>query len=225
MSNQPSVERHLIVVLGAIACVAVLGVLAILPYRLYTRDIRQASVSAHRISSVVHTALSQMLLDDHSTQEDVTDLVNRMQGIADLEIRLRKLQPGEVHPASTSGKGSSTRDDTDLTYVSPPIIDREGNTWLASMYFDLSPMKQRSIRLIVDLVIAVALGSMAFSAAIFLLVRRSLIEPIRNITREIERIAAAGPEGTVNLGLPEFASREMTGLSRAVVRACSARTR
>ena len=42
MSNQQSVERHLIVVLGAIACIAVLGVLAILPYRLYMRDIRQA---------------------------------------------------------------------------------------------------------------------------------------------------------------------------------------
>jgi hypothetical protein len=225
VSNQQSVERHLIVVLGAIACIAVLGVLAILPYRLYMRDIRQASVDAHRVSRVVHTALSRLLLDEHATEQDVADLINRFQGIADLEIRLRQLPEGEVHPAATSGKGSSTRDDTDLTYVSPPIIDREGHTWLASMYFDLSAMKQRSLRLIIDLVLAVVLGSLAFSLVIFLLVRRSLIDPIRQVTREIERIADAGPGSSPSLGLPEFESREMAGLASAVSRACAAKSR
>ena len=39
------------------------GVLAILPYRLYARDVRHATVHAHRIASVVHTALSHAILE------------------------------------------------------------------------------------------------------------------------------------------------------------------
>jgi hypothetical protein len=42
MSQAPSVERRLIITLLAIACIAIGGVLAILPYRLYARDIQQA---------------------------------------------------------------------------------------------------------------------------------------------------------------------------------------
>lgn len=37
----PSGESRLALVLGGIAGVAIFGVLAILPYRLYTRDIRR----------------------------------------------------------------------------------------------------------------------------------------------------------------------------------------
>jgi len=159
MSQAPSVERRLIITLSAIACIAIGGVLAILPYRLYARDIQQATTDAHRVSSVVHTALSHALIRDELDPASLTDLMNRLQGLGNVEVRLRRLDEGEIHPAVTSGKGSSTRRDTELTYVAPPIIDRDGTTWLATMEFDLSPMKRRSIRLITDLVIAVTLGS------------------------------------------------------------------
>ena len=52
MSGSNSLERRLQIALAGIACVAVIGVMAILPYRLYERDIRHARVSAHRIASV-----------------------------------------------------------------------------------------------------------------------------------------------------------------------------
>ncbi len=42
----PSVESRLALVLAGIAGVAIFGVLAILPYRVYTRDIRNAEVHA-----------------------------------------------------------------------------------------------------------------------------------------------------------------------------------
>ena len=63
------------------------------------------------------------------------------------------------------------------------------------------------------------------SLVIFLLVRRSLIDPIRQVTREIERIAEAAPGSSPSLGLPEFESREMAGLASAVSRACAAKSR
>ncbi len=210
MRQSPSVERHLIRVLGGIACVAVLGVLAILPIRLYQRDIRHATVHAHRVSSVVHTALSHGLIEG----DDLGDLINRFQGIADLEIRLRPLATGETHPAGTSQKGSSHLDGTILRFLAPPLLDRDGRTWLAEMTFDLSPMKRESIRLIVDLLLAVALGSAVFSAAVFLLVRRALVTPLREITRTIE----ASCEEGATLHSPDFSTREMEELAEAVAR-------
>ena len=214
MIQLSDIERRLVWVLAAIAVVAILGVLAILPYRLYERDIRVATVNAHQASSLVHTALSQGLVSG----QDVSDLVNRFQGNADFEIRLAKLEQGTIHPAATSRKGSSTLDGTDLTYVAPPILDRSGGTWVASMYFDLAPMKRRSIRLIVDLVLAVALGSMVFSGLVFVVVRRSLLGPLRTLTTSIEEQTSSGAP----LDLPEFHTGEMRELTEAIERACTA---
>ncbi|MBW2291026.1 MAG: hypothetical protein JRG89_00155 [Deltaproteobacteria bacterium] len=219
MSQAPSVERRLIITLLAIACIAIVGVLAILPYRLYSRDIQQATTDAHRLSSVVHTALSHALLRDEVDQASLTDLVNRLQGMGNVQVRLRRLESGELHPVATSGKGSSTRRDTELTYVAAPIIDRAGAIWLATMEFDLSPMKRRSIGLITDLVLAVAIGSLAFSAVIFVLIRRTLLDPIQSVTDRIGEIAAGG----VSIKMPEFASAEMAALAREVERACETR--
>jgi hypothetical protein len=222
MSQAPSVERRLIMTLLVIAGIAIAGVLAILPYRLYSRDIQQATTDAHRLSSVVHVALSHALLGEEVDQASLTDLVNRLQGMGNVGVRLRSLEPGELHPAATSGKGSSTRRDTELVYVAPPITDRRGTTWIATMEFDLSPMKRRSVRLITDLVLAVAIGSLAFSAMIFLLIRRTLLQPIRSVTQLISDIADG--EGTGGLiQMPEFASAEMETLAREVERACKVR--
>jgi methyl-accepting chemotaxis protein len=222
MNQAPSVERRLIQTLLVIAGIAIGGVLAILPYRLYSRDVQQATTDAHRLSSVVHVALSHALLREELDQTSLTDLVNRMQGMGNVEVRLRSLAPGELHPAATSGKGSSTRRDTELVYVAPPITDRLGKTWLATMEFDLSPMKRRSIHLITDLVLAVAIGSLAFSSVIFLLIRRALLQPIQSVTERIAEIAEA-PDIGQSIRMPEFESAEMNALAREVERACEAR--
>ncbi len=222
MNQPPSVERRLIITLGVIACVAVAGVLAILPYRLYSRDIEQATTNAHRLSGVVHSTLSHALLRDDVDSASLTDLVNRLQGMGDIQVRLRQLEKGEVHPVATTGKGSSSRRDTELTYTAPPIVDKAGRTWLATMEFDLTPMKRRSIRLITDLSLAVVLGSLIFSAMIFFLIRRALIEPIQSVTDRIGQIADAGADGEL-ISMPEFSSAEMTALAREVERACEAR--
>jgi hypothetical protein len=222
MNQAPSVERRLIQTLLVIAGIAIGGVLAILPYRLYSRDVQQATTDAHRLSSVVHVALSHALLREELDQTSLTDLVNRMQGMGNVEVRLRSLAPGELHPAATSGKGSSTRRDTELVYVAPPITDRLGKTWLATMEFDLSPMKRRSIHLITDLVLAVAIGSLVFSSVIFLLIRRALLQPIQSITERIAEIAEGRDIGQ-SIKMPEFESAEMTALAREVERACEAR--
>jgi methyl-accepting chemotaxis protein len=213
MADRPSIERRLLQLLGGIAIVALGGVLAILPYRLYARDIRNAEVNAHRIASLVHVALSVAL----ESGADVTDLVNRFQGIADLEIRLTRLGEGEVHPGEARGRGSSRLDGTDLTYTAPPILARDGGTWIAIMHFDLSPMKRESVRLIIDLLLAVAIGSALFSVAVFLLIRRSLLAPLRDMTRQVERYAA----GDALAPLPEFESRELASLAAALERARS----
>lgn len=213
-SDRPSVERRLVWILAVIAGLAVLGVLALVPYRLYARDVRLAEVDAHRIGSLLHVALGREL-QHGSDVKDVADLVNRFQGIAGLEIRLHPLEPGEVHPVSASGRGSSVRDDTDLTYTAPPILDRDGQTWIASMHFDLAPMKRESVRLIIDLILAVSAASAAFSVAVFLLIRRTLLEPLREVTRRVEQFAAGQGIGP----LPEFDSREMEGLMEALDRA------
>ena len=211
VSKTHSAEIRLLQVLAVIAAVAVLGVLAILPYRLYQRDIRHATVHAHRIASVVHTAISHAILEG----EDTSDLINRFQGMADLEIRIREREGG-ADP--TAAPGTSRLDGTELTYVAPPILDREGRAWLAEMRFDLSPMKRESVRLIIDLVVAVILGSGVFSAVVFLIVRHSLLVPLRNVTKTID---ALQPEAEP-VHMPEFESREMSELADAVVKACRA---
>lgn len=209
MADPRSVETRLLQVLAVIAVVAIVGVIGIATPRLYFRDVRHAEVAAHRVSSLVHVALSRALAQG----EDVTDLVNRFQGIADLEIALHRLEPGEVDPAATSGRGRSQRDDTDLRYTAPPILDREGRAWLATMRFDLSPMKRESIRLIVDLALAVFFGSIAFSTAVWFLLRRAVIEPLREVTRGVEKIAAGEAPS-----LPPFQSRELASLAAALER-------
>jgi hypothetical protein len=139
--------------------------------------------------------------------------VNRFQGNPALTVRLRPLAPGEVHPAADAGRGSSTRDDTDLRYVAPPILDDQGRTWLAEMHFDLSPMKRESIRLIIDLVLAVALGSLAFSVVVYWLVHSALVVPLRRMTEKLQ----ARSDGQ-DVAFPRFASREMEELARALQR-------
>jgi hypothetical protein len=193
-----SLQSRLIQALALIAVVAVVGVLAVLPYRLYSRDIRHARVEAHRLSSVIHAALSEAL----DRREDVFDL------------QLTKLAPGVPHPAHETRKALDRPFGTELTYVAPPILDGDGNTWLAEMHFDLSPMKRDSVRLIIDLVLLVALGSLAFSAVIFGLVRNGLVLPIRRLT---ELVSSQDPDVDFRT-LPEFASEEMTKLANALAR-------
>jgi hypothetical protein len=211
MPKSHSVEFRLLQVLAAISVVAILGVLAILPYRLYERDIRHATVEAHRIAGLLHISLADAL----AKGEDTTALINRFQGMPALSIRLKRLEPEERHPAAEERRGSSTLDGTDLTYVAPPILDDEGRTWLAEMYFDLSPMKRESVRLIIDLVLAVALGSLAFSAVVYWLVHRALVVPLRRTTREL-----LAQEDCANIELPKFESHEMIELASALERVC-----
>ncbi|MGH0034143.1 MAG: hypothetical protein ACQGVK_03860 [Myxococcota bacterium] len=214
MARLPSVELRLARILVVIAGVAVLGVLALVPYRLYARDIRHAEVQAHRVATVAHTALAQAVAQGR----DVTDLANRFGSIADFEIRLRRVESGEVDPTLTSGRGASHLEGTDLTYTTAPILDPEGRAYLATMHFDLSPMKRESVRLIVDLVLAVVLGSALFSAMVYLLIRRSLVQPLREVTRSIEEIASSSEP----VELPAFETCEMSELSEALQRACRA---
>jgi len=222
MDSQTSIERRLIMTLMVIAGVAIIGVLAILPYRLYSRDVQQATTDAHRLSSIVHVALSHALMQEGLDETALTDLVNRLQGMGNVDVRLRRLPDSELHPAATSGKGSSSRRDTELVYVAPPITDRDGATWLATMEFDLSPMKRRSIELIIDLVLAVAIGSLAFSGVIFLLVRRGLLKPVQSVTKCIREFADESDPGA-HIELPDFSTAEMTALAREVERACETR--
>gem|GEM_PF-6283246 len=215
MDSLPSIERRLTQLLLGIAAVAILGVLAILPYRLYERDIRHASVEASRLSSVVHVALSEALAQG----ADVTELINRFQGIANLDIRLTRLQPGDVYPGEATGKASSRLSGTDLDYVAPPILDREGDTWLARMHFDLSPMKRESVRLIIDLTSAVVLGSVLFSVAVFFLIRVALVEPLQKLDAMVEAIGEGG-EMPADV---HFRTREIEILARSLRKACQAR--
>jgi hypothetical protein len=203
----PSVETRLLQVLAGIAVVATLGVLAILPWRLYSRDIRHAQVEAHRTSRLVHAALAEALREGR----DTTDLVNRLQAIADLDIRLERIE-GDAQVASPA---ASELHGTELSVASPPILDGRGSGWLARMHFDLAPMKRESVRLIIDLVLAVILGSAVFSAVVFLLVRRSIVAPLRRVTDALQR---ASP-GDRDAGLPGAASRELAELVGAVERA------
>ena len=214
MIDRRSIESRLIKTLGVIGVVAVLGVLAILPYRLWDRDIRHAKVQAHRISSVVQTALAQAVV----TGEDPTDLINRLQGLADVDIQLSRLDSAQIHPGAASGKGRSELSGTKLTYVAPPILGRADEVWLAEMEFDLAPMKRESVRLIIDLVLAVVLGSLVFSAVVFVLVRQSVVVPLRELVKTIDRRHPSHPD----VEAPEFETLEMRELVDAVERACAA---
>jgi len=212
VADHSSIEFRLILTLGAIGLVAVVGLLLILPYRLYERDIRHATDDAHRISSLVQASLSYPL----AAGLDPADLINRIQSIGDIEIGLSRLEAGQVASGAVAGRGGSVLDDTDLRYVSTPVLDSEGRAWIAEMHFDLSPMKRESIRLIVDLVLAVALGATVFSGVIFLLFRRALVRPVRELTRCVERIGA----GDRSVRMPHFTSREMGELASAIEQAC-----
>jgi hypothetical protein len=209
-----SVEGRLVLLLGFIAAIAVAGVLAIVPYRLYERDVRLAEVNAHRIGSLLHVSLANALQRGTSVK-DVSDLVNRMQAVADLEIRLTELPAGEALPGDPGGAGTSVRHDTDLTYTAPPILDKDGHPWRATMHFDLSPMKRESVRLIIDLVLAVLFGSAVFSIGVFWLIRGSLLQPLHEVTRRVERFAEGGELGPA----PSFETREMQTLFTALERA------
>jgi hypothetical protein len=214
----PSVERKLVALLALIGAIAVIGVLAIVPYRLYARDVRLAEVSAHRIGSLLHVALANELRSG-TEPRDVADLVNRFQGIADMKIQLRQLLPGESAPGDPSGAGTSARRDTDLVYTAPPILDEDGHTWVASMHFDLAPMKRESLRLIFDLMLAVVIGSLLFSIAVFVLVRNAVVQPLREVTRQVERFA----EGERLERLPSYESAELSSLLDALDRARQAK--
>jgi len=210
MGDRSSIEGRLIATLAVIAVVAVVGVLTILPYRLYERDIRRATEEAQRISSVVHSALSCPL----DAGIDATDLVNRLQGTADLEIRLAKLASPTEHPLHLSSAGSSVRSGTDLRYVAPPVLDQRGGSWLAELHFDLSNMKRDSVRLIIDLVVAIVIGATIFSLVIFVLFRRALLVPLRELAESVDRMAAGDADAT----MPRFESREMTELAASIER-------
>lgn len=217
MQEPPSLETRLIRALTSMAIVAIAGVLAILPYRLYERDIRHARVDAHRVSTLVHAAISEAL----ARGQDATDLINRFQSIADFEIHLTPLAQGEVHPAAVTRKATSRISGTQLDYTAPPILDGRGTTWLAEMRFDLTPMKRDSIRIIIDLVIAVLVGSLLFSLGIFFLVRNSILRPLRTLNDEILRRESSEEP----MDLPRFRSREMLELTTTIDHLCRASLR
>jgi hypothetical protein len=210
MTDRSGIEYRLALTLAVIALAAVAGLLAILPYRLYERDIRHAAVQAHRVSAVVQAALDCPL----AAGGDAAELVRRIQGVGDVRIGLARLEAGEMPAGAMAGRGSSVLDDTDLRYVSTPVLDAQGEAWIAEMHFDLSPMKRESLRLVFDLVLAVALGAAVFSAVIFLLFRRALVLPLRALTRRVEMLAAGAPPGEP----PRFESREMNDLAQAIER-------
>jgi nitrate/nitrite-specific signal transduction histidine kinase len=89
------------------------------------------------------------------------------------------------------------------------------------MYFDLSSMKRESIRLIIDLCLAVVIGAALFSVLVFVLVRRMLVVPLRDVTRRVEQIEP----GKELVPMPDFQSPEMTDLARAIEKACRAQGR
>lgn len=208
-TDLPSAERRLILVLAGIAGVAILGVLAILPYRLYTRDIRNAEVHAHRISSVAQTALIETLREGR----DAADLINRFKSIADFDIQLVRVENAKKGMGSPA---DSVLDGTILVYTSASIADDEGWPWQVRTTFDLAAMKRESVRLIIDLVVVVVLGSAVFSAVVFLLVRHAIFIPLRRMTESVKQLSSSEEAPT----LPAFHSREMVDLAGAVELAC-----
>jgi methyl-accepting chemotaxis protein len=187
----------------------VAGVLAILPYRLYERDIRLAADHAHRMSAVVEAALVCPLREGTAA-----DLVQRLRQSGQMDLALSRIEAGELQETVIAGRGSSVLDDTELHYVSAPIHGASGEPYVAQLRFDLSAMKRESLRLIADVVIAVTIGALAFSIAIFMLFRGALVQPLRELTRRVERIA--GGESGVELPLAQ--GRELGELSAAIER-------
>jgi hypothetical protein len=214
LPGSSSVEHRLIMLLVFIAAIAVVGVLAIVPYRLYERDVRLAEVNAHRIGSLLHVSLANDLQRGTSVKE-VSDLANRLQAVADLEIRLKELPESDIPPGDSGGPGSSVRRDTDLTYTAPPILDKDGHSWIATMHFDLSPMKRDSVRLIIDMVLAVLFGSVVFSVGVYWLIRDALLQPLHQVTQRVERFVEGAELGPP----PSFETRELRELFEALERA------
>ncbi len=209
MPDRSTIEFRLLLTLGVIALVAIAGILAILPYRLYERDIRHASEEAHRVSAVVEAALACPL----GAATTPAELVDRIQGAGRMQLALARVEAGEIPAGAVAGRGSSVLDDTDLRYVSSAVTDSEGRSWVAEMHFDLTAMKRESVRLILDLVIAVTLGAGVFSVAIYVLFRRALVRPLRDLARWVEA-AARGDAGQP----PAFESREMNELLSSIER-------
>jgi hypothetical protein len=76
-------------------------------------------------------------------------------------------------------------------------------------------MKRESLRLIQDLVVAVLVGSGAFSLAVFLLIRNALLRPLHEVTERVERFAEGRDVGP----LPSYESHELASLMDALDRA------
>lgn len=209
-SGLPSFEKRLSLALIVIAAVAIAGTLAILPYRLYERDIRNAQLYAHRTSGLVHAALERAL--EH--RADVEALLERLRSISDAGIRLEPLPAETEKPSQGWGRGRSEVDGTTLTYLAPPLRGADGQLWQLEMQHDIAMMKRDSVRLIIDLLIAVLVGSAIFSAGIFVLIRGGLLRPMRHITDELERVAKHGGEPD----LPPASSRELAAFRQAASR-------
>lgn len=210
MGRGSGIQFRLVLTLVVIGLVAIAGILAILPYRLYERDIRIATSEAHRVSSVVQAALACPL----RCEGNATDLVNRIQGVANIRLALSRREAGEMPAGAVAGRGSSVLDDTDLRYVSTPVLDEAGNAWIAELQFDLAPMKRESLRVVYDVVLAVAFGSIAFGVVVFFFVRSAFVLPLRALTRSVDRMAA----GEMDAAFPDFESREMTELAEGIGR-------
>lgn len=206
----PSFEKRLLIALGVIAALAIGGTLAILPYRLYERDIRNAQLVAHRTSGLVQASIGRALEEG----ADVNELLERLRSISDAGIRLESLPPDAVEPSGGFGRGRSDVDGTTLTYLAPPLRGADGSLWQLEMQHDLSGLKRDSVRLIIDLVVAVGVGAAGFSLVIFVLVRGGLLRPMRRITDELERVAEQGGEPD----LPPPASRELAAFRQAANR-------
>lgn len=209
-SGLPSFEKRLFQALLVIAAIAIVGTLAILPYRLYERDIRNAQLHAHRTSGLVHAALERAL----EQGSDVEALLERLRSISDAGIRLEPLPAETAKPSQGWGRGRSEVDGTTLTYVAPPLRGADGQLWQLEMKHDIAMLKRDSVRLIIDLLVAVVVGSAVFSAGIFLLIRGGLLRPMRRITDELERVAKQGGEPD----LPPASSRELAAFRQAASR-------
>lgn len=210
MGRGSGIQFRLVLTLVAIGLAAVAGLLAILPYRLYERDIRLAADQAHRVSGVVQAALTCPL----AAGSDAAGLVERIQAAGDMRVALSRLEAGALPAGAVAGRGSSVLDDTALRYVGAPVMDAQGRPWIAELQFDLSPMKRESLRLVFDLVVAIVLGATLFGAVVFWFVRRAFVLPLRELTRAVLRRAAGDPDPR----LPRFESLELQELAQAVAR-------
>lgn len=206
----PSFERQLLLALLVIAAIAGAGTLAILPYRLYERDIRNAQLDAHRTSGLVQAAVGLALTQG----EDVEGLLERLRSISNWGIRLEALPSDTPPPSEGWGRGRSEIDGTTLTYVAPPVRGADGRLWRLEMRHDIANMKRDSVRLIIDLLVAVGIASTGFSIVIIVLVRGGLLRPMRRITDELERAAQDGGEPD----LPPASSRELAAFREAASR-------